>query len=106
MVNDKLSLWLIFTLVGAMTLLPRSSFIVAGHRVQLPSTLQRVLRYAPAAALAALVTPDIVTVNGALDALNPKLMAAVAVIVSVSLSRNPWLPFIAGMAILAGARLL
>lgn len=53
MVNDKLLLWLTFVLVGAATLLPRSSFIVAGHRIQLSPNLQSALRYAPAAALAA-----------------------------------------------------
>jgi len=40
-------------LIGLATLLPRASFIVLGNRFSLPPTLQRALRYAPAAALAA-----------------------------------------------------
>lgn len=104
MVNDKLLLWLTFILVGAATLLPRSSFIVAGHRIQLSPSLQGALRYAPAAALAALVTPDILTVEGNFHLLNPKLFASVAAIASILIFRSPWLPFISGMGILFVAR--
>ena len=62
--NYDASLWLIFILIGLATTLPRASFIVLGNRVTLPSVLQRALRYAPAAALAALVVPDLVLVAG------------------------------------------
>ena len=99
-------LWAIFLLVGLSTFLPRSSFIVAGSRVRLPATLQRALRYAPAAALAALVVPDVVAAGGELQPFNPRLLAAAGVVAAVLRSRNPWLPFIAGMAILAAARQL
>lgn len=94
-------LWGIFVLVGQCTLLPRSSFIVAGSRVRLPAHLQRALRYAPAAALAALIVPDVLLVSGDWQPLNPKLIAALAVVGTVSLSRNPWLPFIVGMGALS-----
>lgn len=104
MVSDKLLLWSLFGLIGAATVLPRSSFIVAGHRVQLAPWVQRALGYAPAAALAAIIAPDIVMVSGALHPFNPKLLAALVVIASVSWSRNPWLPFISGMAVLLAAR--
>lgn len=102
--NYDTSLWLIFILIGLATLLPRSSFIVLGQRASLPEPLQKALRYAPAAALAAIVVPDVVLVNGAPDVFNPKLAAAIAVVLAVTLSRNPWLPFIAGMAVLWGLR--
>lgn len=100
------SLWIIFILLGLCTLLPRGSFIVLGNRVALPGALQRALRYAPAAALAAIVVPDMLVVGGAVEPLNPKLAAALAAIAAASLWRNPWLPFIAGMAVLHGVRLL
>mgnify|MGYP002144855937 CR=1 FL=1 len=35
---------------------------------------------------------------------NPKLAAAIAAVLAVTLSRNPWLPFVAGMAVLWGLR--
>jgi len=66
-------LWLTFVLIGLATTLPRASFIVLGGRVRLPSVVQRALRYAPAAALAAIVTPDVLVVSGDFAPLNPKL---------------------------------
>lgn len=100
------SLWIIFILLSLTTLLPRGSFIVLGNRVTLPGALQRALRYAPAAALAAIVVPDVLLVGGELAPLNPKLAAASAAIAATLLWRNPWLPFIAGMAALHAARWL
>jgi branched-subunit amino acid transport protein len=104
--NYDASLWLIFILIGLATTLPRASFIVLGNRVTLPSVLQRALRYAPAAALAAIVVPDVLVVGGTLEVFNPKLAAAIVAVAAAALSRNPWLPFIAGMAVLLSIRYL
>ena len=98
------TIWGVFILIGLATTLPRASFIVLGSRVTLPSVVQRALRYAPAAALAAIVVPDILLVSGELAPLNPKLAAAGAAIGAALLSRNPWLPFIAGMGVLLGLK--
>lgn len=102
--NYDESLWLIFLLIGLATFLPRASFIVLGGRVALPPVVQRALRYAPAAALAAIVVPDVVLVAGSLQPFNPKLAAAAAAVAVGLRWRNPWLPFIAGMAVLWGLR--
>ena len=102
--NYDASLWLTFILIGLATLLPRSSFIVLGQRASLPDSVQKALRYAPAAALAAIVVPDVVLVNGAPELFNPKLGGAIAAVLATQLSRNPWLPFVAGMAALWGLR--
>lgn len=103
--NDP-TLWLIFILLGLATTLPRASFIVLGNRFSLPPTLQRALRYAPAAALAAIVVPDVLMVGGHIAPLNPKLAAAGAAILVAARWRNPWLPFVAGMAVLLGLKAL
>lgn len=92
-------LWLAFVLIALATHLPRGSFIVAGSRARLPEQLQRALRYAPAAALAALVFPDMLLVDGAIDPFNAKLVAGAGAFVVALRWRNPWLPFIVGMAI-------
>ena len=102
--NYDSSLWLTFILIGLAATLPRSSFIVLGSRVKLPSVVHRALRYAPAAALAAIVAPDVFLVGGDLQPFNPKLAAAVVAVVAALYSRNPWLPFIAGMGVLLGLR--
>ncbi|WP_028995352.1 AzlD domain-containing protein [Azonexus hydrophilus] len=103
--NDT-SLWVIFVLIGLATTLPRASFIVLGNRVQLPPVLQRALRYAPAAALAAIVAPDLLVVDGSVDVINAKLGGGIAAVAAALLSRNPWLPFVVGMAVLHGLRQL
>jgi branched-subunit amino acid transport protein len=102
--SDDAGLWLIFVLIGLATTLPRASFIVLGERASLPDVVQRALRYAPAAALAAIVVPDVVLVAGAVEVFNPKLGAAIAAVLAARASRNPWLPFVAGMAVLWGLR--
>jgi len=102
--NDDISLWLIFIVLGLATTLPRASFIVLGNRFNLPPTLQRALRYAPAAALAAIVVPDVLLVGGSVEPMNPKLAAAIAAILVAIRWRNPWLPFIVGMAVLLGLK--
>ena len=104
--SEELTLWLTFILIGLATTLPRASFIVLGSRVSLPPVVQRALRYAPAAALAAIVAPDVLVVSGAFEPLNPKLAGVFAAIAVAALSRNPWLPFIAGMAVLLGLQRL
>ena len=103
--NDT-SLWVIFVLIGLATTLPRASFIVLGNRVQLPPVLQRALRYAPAAALAAIVAPDLLVVEGSIDIINTKLGGGIAAVAAALLSRNPWLPVVVGMAVLLGLRQL
>ncbi|MCB1907814.1 MAG: AzlD domain-containing protein [Rhodocyclaceae bacterium] len=92
-------LWLAFVLIALATHVPRGSFIVAGSRVRLPEQLQRALRYAPAAALASLVFPDMLLVDGRIDPFNPKLLAGAMAFVVALRWRNPWLPFVIGMGI-------
>jgi branched-subunit amino acid transport protein len=91
---------LTFALMGLITYCLRSSFIVLGERIRLPEVVQRILRFAPAAALAALVIPDLLMEQGEVAPLNPKLIAGVVVTLIVLRSRNPWLPFIFGMSVL------
>lgn len=100
------SLWLILIAIGLATTLPRASFIVLGNRITLPATVQRALRYAPAAALAAIVGPDLFVAQQSIQWLTPKFGAALAVIAVVSLWKNPWAPFVVGMAVLWGLRAL
>ncbi len=97
-------LWITLLLIAAATLVPRGSFIVLGSRARLPAALQRALRYAPAAALAALIAPDLLVDAGDFAPANPKLAAGIVVLVVVLRWRNPWLPFIAGMGVLVMLR--
>ncbi|WP_068635947.1 AzlD domain-containing protein [Thauera butanivorans] len=97
-------LWLAFVLMSLTTVGTRGSFILLGEKGRLPPVLQRALRYAPAAALSALVMPDLLLDGNELSLLNPKLAAGLVVIGVALRWRNPWLPFIVGMAVLLGMR--
>ena len=97
-------LWLAFGLLSATTFLTRGSFILAGEKGRLPAVLQRALRYAPAAALAALIAPDLLLNSNELQPFNPKLLAAIVVSLVALRTRKPWLPFLLGMAVLIGLR--
>lgn len=73
-------LWITIGLMTLATVITRSSFFLLADHVTLPPRVQHALRYAPAAALAAIVAPDLVAGDGVLQltVLNPKLLAGIA----------------------------
>jgi branched-subunit amino acid transport protein len=52
-------IWLCILGMTVVTALTRALFLIGGERTVLPPRVQRMLRYAPAAALAAVVLPDV-----------------------------------------------
>ncbi|ENO88655.1 AzlD domain-containing protein [Thauera linaloolentis] len=97
---DGVWLWVTLVLMSMTTVGTRGSFILLGEKGRLPPALQRTLRYAPAAALSALVVPDLLIDGGEVTLFNPKLLAGLVVIAVALRWRNPWLPFLLGMAVL------
>jgi branched-subunit amino acid transport protein len=77
---STLQIWIAFVAMTAITIVTRTFFLLAGDRVTLPQRLQRALRYAPAAALAVIVVPEVLLLDHqfALHLGNHKLAAAVA----------------------------
>lgn len=76
--------WIVIACIGLaiITLVTRAFFMIPEQEVPLPSWLKRGLKYAPLAALAAVIAPEIVMSNGQLissfaDARLPALAAAV-----------------------------
>ncbi|SAL02685.1 branched-chain amino acid transport [Caballeronia calidae] len=56
---STLQIWLAILGMGLVTAVTRALFLAGGERMVLPPRVQRVLRYAPAAALAGVVVPDL-----------------------------------------------
>ncbi|CAL8475091.1 AzlD domain-containing protein [Caballeronia novacaledonica] len=56
---SALHVWLAILGMGLVTAVTRALFLIGGERMVLPPRVQRVLRYAPAAALAGVVVPDL-----------------------------------------------
>lgn len=78
------SFWVIVACIGLalITLITRAFFMIPERELPLPSWLKRGLKYAPLAALAAVIAPEIVMSNGQLinslaDARLPALVASV-----------------------------
>ena len=74
----------IFLLLFWATWLTRGSFLLFGEKVRLPQSVQMWLRYAPAAALGALVAPDLFLAGGEV-AFKPELVAATVAILAYDL---------------------
>lgn len=93
--------WLTIILLTVATILTRSSFFLLGHAVKLPPRVQHALRYAPAAALAAIVVPDLVLANGAMQLTwaNPKLMAGIGAAAFFLATRHLLGTIIVGMSL-------
>jgi branched-subunit amino acid transport protein len=101
-------IWLTIFLMGVATVFTRCLMFLLGSRVQLPVRLQHALRYAPAAALAAIVVPDLVLTGGppVLAGLNAKVLAGAATVAFYLATRHLLATIVVGMAVFAGIRFL
>lgn len=99
--------WITIGLLTLATVLTRSSFFLVSLR--LPEKLQHALRYAPAAAMAAIVMPDLVLgSDGAVSLtwMNPKLMAGIGAALFFISTRRMLSTIMVGMALFTAFRLL
>ena len=100
-------MWLAILGVSSTTLITRCSFLVLGERAKLPPIVEHALRYAPGAALAALVGPELLTQGGHLQLGpdNPKLLGAVAATLTFLATRSMVWTIVVGMAAFTALRL-
>lgn len=59
--------WLAIAGMALITGITRALFLIGGERMILPDRVQRALRYAPAAALVAVVVPDLLSTSDGLS---------------------------------------
>lgn len=104
---SEFDIWLTIILLTLATLLTRSSLFLLGHAVKLPPRVQHALRYAPAAALAAIVAPDLLMTGGAVSVtwMNPKLMAGLGATLFFMTTRHLLGTILVGMALFTVLRL-
>lgn len=100
MLHDTLDLWLAFIVVALATTLPRSSFFLAPKKYQPTQHAYALLKYAPIAALTAIITPEVLSIDHSGPMIGPRTFAAIATVLTICLTRNPWLPFVIGIATL------
>jgi branched-subunit amino acid transport protein len=92
-------LWGVILAIGILTYLIRVSFIALfGYVDEIPPTVQRLLRYVPAAVLAALVVPSFVTLEvGASGLAVDKLTAGLVATTVAWRTENVFATILAGM---------
>lgn len=62
-----MTLWLTVLGMGIITYAIRLSFVVLGERAQVSAVFQRGLKYVPTAVLSAIILPELLQPDGALD---------------------------------------
>jgi len=94
--------WALIVAMGLGAFFTRAIFVLPGSHLRLPATAERVLRYAPAAALMAIVAPDLALVHGALSISieNPRLIAGLVAFGLAAGTRSILATIAGGMAVL------
>lgn len=94
-------------LLAFCSVLTRASFLIFGDYIPLPDGVRRALRYAPAAALTAIIVPDVLPWKaGVGPVFDYKLVAAVIAVTLFLRTRSAVLVIVSGMLALWGLRWL
>ena len=108
MAAPDLTAWLLVFGMAVIAFSARSVFVLPGHRLRLPRRLEQVLRYAPAAALMAIIVPALVLSDGALSVgpTNPRFVGGLVAFAIAATTRSILLTIGGGMLALTLVRLL
>ncbi len=108
--NASTDLWTLAVIVGLalVTVLTRSFFFISRKEFHLPHWAQRGLQYAPIAALAAVIVPEVVMSQGELvrSLADARIYGAIAGALIFYWKRNTLACIIGGMAVYLPLRLL
>ena len=104
---SEANIWLTIIGLMAVTFVTRGFFLLIGQRAELPDSLVSALRYAPAAALIAIIAPEVFLVrNDVFDIANPSLWGGLSALGVFLLSRSMVLTIVAGMLVFTAVRWL
>jgi len=97
-----MKLWMVFIAGGLLTYLARLSFIALLGRREVPSLMQRGLRFVPPAILSAIIFQELFIRSGQIDISfgNLRLMAGVIAGIVAWRIRQPLVVIVVGMAVL------
>ena len=94
--------WALIAGMSVVAFLSRAIFVLPGSHLRLPATAERVLRYAPAAALTAIIVPDLASTHGAvaISIENPRLVAGLVAFALAAATRSILITIVGGMVVL------
>lgn len=100
--------WILIAGMAMIAFFTRAIFILPGSRFRLPPTAERVLRYAPAAALIAIIVPDLALTHGVMTISigNPRLVGGLVAFAIAAATRNIMLTITGGMLAFTLVRIL
>lgn len=97
-----MNIWLVMLIGGLITFGMRFSLIYLFGKLEIPETMRKALHYVPPAVLSAIIFPELLIRNGALDLSlgNTRLLAGLVAIITAWFSRNTLITILVGMATL------
>jgi branched-subunit amino acid transport protein len=105
-------LWIAFFGLMLVTIITRGFFLLGGSRFDIPQTVHEFLRYAPTAALIAIVLPEILFIKEPtsqlfeLDLYSPQLFGGLVAIVGFVVTKSMLGTIFLGMIAFTAARFL
>jgi branched-subunit amino acid transport protein len=95
-------IWLVMFAIGLVTYATRLSFILLMGEMEIPATARRALRFVPVAVLSAIILPELLIREGALDVSpgNERLLAGIVAFLVAWRTKNAVLTILTGMAAL------
>ena len=105
---NSFEIWAVILGLTLITFITRGFFLLVGERMELSETLQNALRYAPAAALVAIIAPEMFFTEGSsdMDMTSPYVWGGVCSIIAFWLTRSMLLTIILGMLAFTAIRLV
>lgn len=99
---DSLNIWIVLILGGLGTYLMRLSFILIFQHIAIPPYIERLMRLVPPAAFSAIVIPELLVRDGAVQfsLSNLRLIAGLLAIIVALKTRNVLITIASGMLIL------
>jgi len=109
---SSIELWIIFLGLRLITVITRGFFLLAGSRFDISETIREVLRYAPTAALIAIVLPEVLFAKDSASQLlelhlnSPPVYGCIAAIIGFLITRSMLATIFIGMVAFTIARFL
>ena len=107
---STVELWIAFFGLMFVTLIARGFFLLAGAKFHISETTQEFLRYAPTAALIAIVLPEVLFIKDVgsqlfeLHLFSPQLFGVIAAVISFLATKSMLATIFFGMLIFTAAR--
>ncbi len=95
--------WIVIFGLMVVTFITRSFFLLMGSRMELSETVQSALRYAPAAALVAIIAPEIFVPQASVETvwMTPQLWGGIASFLAFLITKSMFFTIILGILFFA-----